>query len=274
MFKWGIVLFLSIVLLGVSGCPRWEATSDGDHTLTFTSSNGSERTLRVAGAFPDQVTTVEIDDPNYHRRKRFQAVPLAPVLLKGFGLSASELAERRLVFRAEDGYAVHSDGAIALELGGYVAFRDLDVPAWEPVGPHQVSPRPFYIVWTGEEQQDQKIYPWPYGLTHVESVDLREAYGLTFPNRAADPLAHRGHSMFLRDCIRCHAINRQGGRLGPELNVPKNILEYRDEAQVRAFIRNPASFRYSNMPAMPHLGDKDLDALVAYLAVMATHKSD
>ena len=86
--------------------------------------------------------------------------------------------------------------------------------------------------------------------------------------------ARRGFDIYKAQCIRCHAMNREGGRVGPELNVPQSIVEYRPAEQIKAFIRNPQTFRYSTMPAHGHLSDQDLDDLVAYFEVMKGHKHD
>ena len=75
-------------------------------------------------------------------------------------------------------------------------------------------------------------------------------------------------------CIACHAINREGGTVGPELNLPKSIVEYRPVDQIKQYIRNPATFRYSNMPANPQLTDQQLDQLIAYFTAMQALKHD
>ena len=72
----------------------------------------------------------------------------------------------------------------------------------------------------------------------------------------------------------CHSINGEGGKVGPELNVPMSIVEYRSAVQLKAFIRNPERFRYTTMPAHEHLSDKDLDALLAYFEAMRERKFD
>ena len=56
--------------------------------------------------------------------------------------------------------------------------------------------------------------------------------------------------------------------------MPRNILEYRDEAVVRAFIKNPLSFRYTVMPAHPDMTSSQLDDVIAYLKLMKTQKYD
>ena len=72
----------------------------------------------------------------------------------------------------------------------------------------------------------------------------------------------------------CHSINGEGGTVGPELNVPRSIVEYRPIEQLKAFIRDPQSFRYSAMPAHRHLSDEELDALIAYFRAMSQRKRD
>ena len=72
----------------------------------------------------------------------------------------------------------------------------------------------------------------------------------------------------------CHAINGEGGRIGPELNVPRSIVEYRPEHQIREYVRDPGSFRHTSMPAHRHLDEAALDALIAYFRAMSARKHD
>jgi cytochrome c1 len=44
--------------------------------------------------------------------------------------------------------------------------------------------------------------------------------------------------------------------------------------QVKAYIRNPATFRYGAMPSHEHLTSDDLDALIAYFQAMKDRKHD
>jgi cytochrome c1 len=62
--------------------------------------------------------------------------------------------------------------------------------------------------------------------------------------------------------------------VGPELNVPQSIVAYRPEEQIRAYIKNPLTFRYGAMPANPDLREADLDALIAYLRAMSAEPHD
>jgi mono/diheme cytochrome c family protein len=266
--KW---LWLSLLLLSLA-CHK--PPQDGGATLTFVRDGKTVATLSRADlAASISPETVETYDPYYAKRKRFRALPLARVLARGFGGTAG-LDKDQFVLRARDGYAVPMRGPLVMEDGAYVAFEDLDVPGWEPVGPRHVSPGPFYLIWKKPSQADVEAYPRPWQLETIEIARFDAIYPHTSPGAAARPLAQRGYALFRDRCIKCHAINREGGRVGPDLNVPQNITEYRPEAQIRAYIKDPTTFRYGNMPAHPDLGDPDLDALLAYLHAMKDRKYD
>ncbi|MEL6543037.1 MAG: cytochrome c [Myxococcota bacterium] len=215
--------------------------------------------------------TIEVEDPNHHRTKRYLAVPLLPVLLSGLELTEEQLAKKTLIFEALDGYASPAPGDVVRQKGAWLAIDDLDGAGWVSIGEKKASPGPLYVVWAGEKR-DPKVYPWPWALARVRVASIAEEYADASPGENASELVRQGHTLFLNQCVRCHAINRAGGRLGPELNVPQSIVEYRPEEQIRAYIRNPLTFRYGNMPANPHLGEEDLDALLAYFRVMKDRK--
>jgi mono/diheme cytochrome c family protein len=220
--------------------------------------------------------TVTVDDPYYERRVRYLACPLRAVMRLGFGENGAALAGHDIVFRALDGYAKPSSTARVEEDGAYVAFADADRPAgFAPLGRKGIDPGPFYLVWTKPAQRDTHTYPWPYQLDAIEVTDLLRRYPHTVPRDVArDSKAWAGFDLFRGECIACHAINREGGTIGPDLNLPRSIVEYRPVEQVKQYIRNPASFRYGNMPSHEYLTDRDLDALIAYFEVMKTQKHD
>jgi mono/diheme cytochrome c family protein len=226
------------------------------------------------------VQTVTLDDPYYGRRKSFRACPLADVLRLGFGQPAAALAGENFLLRARDGYAKPATGAQLAAAGGYLAFADAerahgDDPGWEPIDRKQVDPGPFYIVWALPQQADPEQYPWPYQLTTIEIAALDSVYPHTVPRGAAeDSPARAGYETFRTQCIACHAINREGGTVGPELNVPQSIVEYRPAEQIKAYIKDPSVFRYTSMPAHPQLSDRQLDELIAYFTAMKALKHD
>ena len=265
-----------VVGVGLVGCDRTELPR-GPLSFQDAADLGKPVTTVVLSpaellqvAPPETVTT---NDPYYVKIKRFRGLPLAPLLERAF--PQADLATSTFVLRAADGYAVPIEGSRLLEPGAFLAIADLDAPAWEPIGPAKVSPAPFYLVWQGQDRANLTTHPRPWQLKQIERVRFETAFPHTAPGEtASDAPSWRGFRTFRAQCLSCHAINREGGRVGPELNVPQSIVEYRPEAQIRAYIRNPRTFRYGNMPPHPDLRDEDLDALVGYLSAMKSRKFD
>ncbi len=257
------------------------AAADYATELHFVRDGAPVRTVDLAALKAHcQVQTVTIDDPYYGRRKSFRACALTDVLRFGFGQPVEALAADSFLLRARDGYAKPATGPRLGVPGEFLAFADAerahgDDPGWEPIDRKQVDPGPFYVVWTQPQQADPNRYPWPYQLTTIEIAALDSVYPHTVPRGAApDSPAQAGFRIFRSECIACHAINQEGGTVGPELNVPQSIVEYRPAEQIKAYVRNPATFRYTSMPAHADLSDQQLDALIAYFSAMKDLKHD
>jgi mono/diheme cytochrome c family protein len=253
-----------------------------DTTLTFLREGAVVKTVdRAALERSCNTATVTIADPYYGRPKRYRVCPLGDVLAIGFGsLDAGAREAPDVFFRARDGYVKPASLAHVREAGGYLAFADADRmkgddPGWEPIDRRQVDPGPYYVVWENPAEHDPNRYPWPYQLVAIELASYARRYPHTAPaGLPADAPAWAGFAIFRRECIACHAINGEGGTIGPELNVPMSIVEYRAEDQLKAYIRKPQAFRYTSMPPHEHLTPADLDAVIAYFRAMRDRKRD
>jgi cytochrome c2 len=251
------------------------ASAEDKATLTFSIEGKNVRSLSRAELIA-QVGTTDFTqfDPYYNSPKTFRAMDLRKLLERGFAGKNLVLSEQHFVLRATDGYTVPLDGKRLLEEGGYIAVDDTDVAdGWQPIGRQQVSPGPFYMVWSKKEQQKLETYPRPWQLATIEVSRFENSFPKVVPTDAGEP-AQRGFTIFREQCIRCHSINQQGGKVGPDLNVPQSVVEYRSADQLHKYIRDPASFRYGNMPSNPHLKDGDLRDLVAYFSAMSKRKQD
>ncbi len=258
-------------------------------TLTFLRDGKVVRTLdldtlrRSCGA-----RRIELEDPYYGRRAAYLACPLGAVLTQGFGAPVARDPGENFFLRARDGYARPTTGARLSEDGGFIAFADAELtpsqdagatgslePRFAPIDRRQVDPGPFYLVWTKPEQRDSERYPWPYQLVQIEAVAFEREYPHTVPaGLPPDAPAWRGFATFKNDCISCHSINTEGGKIGPDLNVPRSIVEYRPSEQIKAYVHDPSAFRYTHMPAHPNLSPAQLDELIAYFEAMSSRKHD
>jgi mono/diheme cytochrome c family protein len=277
----GLVFSVALAAGAAPDSPAAATSATSAAALRFTRDGREVRSIPIAELRAScGERLVSVDDPYYGKRKTYRACPLAEVVRLGFGVPASELASSDVVFRATDGYAKASSGARLAEPGGWVALSDADLdgggpPAWAPIDRKQVDPAPAYLVWSEPAQRDAHRYPWPYALGEIEVASLAALYPHTVPASAppGSP-ARAGYEVFKSDCIACHAINGEGGKVGPDLNVPRSIVEYRPVEQIKQYVRDPASFRYTSMPAHEYLTERQLDDLIAYFEAMSREKRD
>lgn len=267
--------WLALVAFGaaLAACTR---TPDYSGTLTFKRDGKLVKALPLSELLQlPGAGEIATSDPYYGERKRFRAFPIVAALAAGYGDNPAQLREGAYVLVALDGYRVPIEAARLLDDGAYVAVDDLDVPGFAPIGPRKVSPQPAYLIWAGEGKSNLETHPRPWQLTSIERVPEDTLYPHTRPTNAPEGgPARAGFKLFRERCIRCHAINREGGSVGPELNVPQSIVAYRPEAQIRAYIKNPLTFRYGAMPANPDLSEADLDALIAYFRAISAEPYD
>lgn len=225
-------------------------------------------------------TRLTVDDPVYETRKTYEGYALRDVLRAAFpDLDAHVAANAELVMRARDGYAPTMPLSRALSRPGLIAYRDVSRPEASPFadvrqGAKMVNPAPYYLVW-GEVAADEKGFPWPYQLVELQLTGYREQYGASLPevDGADRERAMRGFHLFREHCMQCHAVNKVGGTVGPELNVPKSVTEYWKAEALPGFIRKASDYRFrSTMPDMTHLDTAAVDDILFYLHVKAREK--
>ena len=259
---------ISFFLLGALAAAPARAA---EPAITFIS--GDKEVLRATaadlGARPD-ARAIALTDPFYGKRKRYRAVPIKDLLTQAYGPAWIENGVGEFFFEALDGYRSHARVPILAEDGGMLAFADADAADWEEVPKEKIRPGPFYLVWTGAEQTPQKSYPWPWRLVSVKSAIIEDEYPKAVPRNAAPKSrAPAGWAIFRRSCISCHAVNEQGGSVGPDLNEPRGITRYHDKKELKAFIHKASSFRRTKMPDFDELTADDLDDLMAYFDFMS-----
>lgn len=225
--------------------------------------------------FPSQAITVR--HPLHEGEITYKAIPLAPVI-ESLGWISPQLR-----FRCSDGYrpvVSRADVAplgLALAVGEIPPAKGADfTPLSTERGP--LDPAPFLVIAASPQPADalpgHTKFSWPYQVVGVAPFDAEAQYAAMVPTGAAEGSdAAEGYALFRAHCISCHSVNQQGGVVGPELNVPKNITEYRDPEWLAQFIANPSAWRARDkMPAFEHLGAARIKQLIAYLSHMKDHK--
>ena len=235
---------------------------------------------RVAGGtaaeLSARVATSRVVIPNPFlggREKAYEAFPAAALLDTLYGKDWRDAPSGEVAFLAADGYAARVSTAKLTEGAAWLAFRDLDkAPAWEPVGDKKADPGPFFLVWEGGRTPD-KGYPWPWQVVAFETTRFEDAYPHLAPVGAKPGSAEaRGYALFRAHCVKCHGLDQEGGKVGPDLNSPRSVTEYRPKAQLKEYIKKPSSFRYTQMPDHDNLSGTDLEDLWRYLKLKASQR--
>jgi len=272
--------FLFLLGLALSGCavPALRTDSqkpqvDSELTLVSGSTNRVLTSLQISQALPK--AKVAVNDPVYGKSKHYEGFWLEDVLkLAGMRLDG----ENVLVFTSLDGYQARLSRLGLLRAKPLLAVRDFDYPmGWEVIthGKEKLTPGPYYLVWQTSAGSKEPGLPWPYQINRLEVRNAAESQRQLLPKGAdARPDVLRGFSLFMKSCISCHSVNLEGGVLGPELNIPKNITEYRDRGYLVEFIKDPSSFRAkSKMPAFnTSLSNEKIEDILSYLDWMRDHK--
>lgn len=211
-------------------------------------------------------------DPLLRKVKIYNAFPIQLVLDLGFSKDWRNSTYSDLEFESSQEREKTSAKTYLLkDQGGYLAFQDVENPAWETVKSIDgtgiaINPGPFYLFWTGIDRSTPDEYPWFFSLSKIKLLRFEEQYPLVVPV-GANPNSDvsRGYAIFRGQCFKCHSINRQGGKIGPDLNAPQSVTAYRPIKMIKDYIRNPTKYRYGNMPEFGHLTDNELDDVIAFL---------
>lgn len=210
-------------------------------------------------------------DPVFKRAKKYKAIPLKSYLKKIIESENLDTAQTEIIFLCKDGYNPSMSLAKVLNNESYLAIKDVEAPEGKNwMDTLQGKWTPFYLIWTNHSK-NTKGFTWPYGLKFLKFKPSKEAYKAAYPEGNVNMVA--GFELYKSRCMKCHSINKVGGVMGPEFNIPKNITEYWKKEDIIAFVKNPYAYRYnSKMPPVAGIKDTELEQIYAYLEYMKGQK--
>ncbi|MCV6589087.1 MAG: cytochrome c [Marinobacterium sp.] len=220
---------------------------------------------------PEQSFTVFNDA--YHKKQTYDGVRLVDILRLA-GVDINQVNE--ITFQCADGYrAVMNIDILKKYPDAVISYRQKGAVGgdFDPIveGKKIADPSPFYLVWP--QQETYGLFPWPHQVVGIDVAMDDSTYAHLKPAADTSASVQRGYELFKGACLACHSINLTGGVIGPELNIPMNITEYRDAEYLKKFIRNPDSFRArSRMTGLPDLTDQNIEDAISYLEYMKSHK--
>jgi len=276
-----VLLFLSIPIVYLSCSQSSSSNADSlrvaKHEPVLLSSTDSVSIdlveLKEKGLLENTRVITLSKDPVYMKKKRYNVILLKEILETYSSAKKQNAAETKVVFECEDGYKPEMSLEKLLTSKAYLAVSDVDAPKdkeWEPLVEkgREIKIEPFYVVYEGVSGDDIN-YKWPYNLVKIHLAPLHENDAALIPKTEG---AMAGYELFKNRCQTCHSINKIGGKMGPELNFPKNVTEYWKTEDLKAFIQKPEAYRFE--VKMPNLGikPKEAEEIVRYLEYMSKNK--
>ena len=223
---------------------------------------------------PKKEVVVE-NDPVYGGNQRYEGYEIKAFLswlTKQTGVSPTDAL---ISFVATDGYVSQLPVRDIPDRLGILAFREFGGSAEKPFRDSLTArvpfnPGPYYLVWKGVfSEKNHPPTPWSVNLVKLSPNEIPAEHIPPIQS----PTINRGMDLWRTYCSKCHGINKIGGTMGPELNVPKNITEYWDRTHLRTLIENPAALRWgSKMPGFGWLPVADRGAILEYMEAMKGKK--
>jgi mono/diheme cytochrome c family protein len=229
--------------------------------------------LAAKGKLPPEDTIHFKSDPHFKNlEKDFIGYALTDLLKIAFDHFHFDTAQAIVLFECTDGYTPTTP--LSLLYGKnrpYVVSADAAAATGKKWMSGFEKFAPFYLVWDDYLPADHR-YVYPYSLVKIKVLSIKKAFKNAYPSDNPDMV--KGFSLYSQNCMKCHAINKVGGVMGPEFNYPKNITEYWSEADIIAFAKNSPSFRInSRMPPVTDLKDEEFAEIVKYLKYISKHKA-
>lgn len=274
--KNGLFILLIVLILFIISCNNSTSPQSVNPPPPLRDSVAKELTIDLTD-FQTLPKTTEVAiayDPFFQQSKKFIGFSLQHLLDSITTANQFDTTGAVVVFECSDGY--RPTMPISLVFGdrkGFIATRDLDAPEGKNwMDSLNKKMQPFYLVWQ-DVPKDDHHYMWPYGLFSMRLVPAGAAFKDVYPFDAPEMV--EGFQLFSQTCMKCHSVNKIGGVMGPEMNIPKNITEYWTDANIIAFAKNPQSFRYrSPMAPITGVSDEDFTKILSYLKYISKHKVD
>ncbi|MBW2389449.1 MAG: hypothetical protein JRG89_13565 [Deltaproteobacteria bacterium] len=278
-----VALLLGLWSVLGATAPTSRADADDAPGLTF-SLRGRLQSTRALDELEALASAIEIRvfEPYEARPATFRALPFNQILDAIYGEAWRQ--EEELLLTCRDGYQPSFPVRRLIDYKAWLAFERSDAATFsilklESGERRSVDLSPYYLVWENLEDlelRNQGDYGWPYQLVGVDLIRAQDRYPSMTPPAEASPEVQSGFAAFRVHCSRCHAINGEGGGVGPELNHPLNPVEYREAKWLQQWIRDPASLvPTARMPALNReLADRDrvIEEILAYLGAISKHK--
>ena len=274
-----VCLSAVMLLLAINSCKQDPRNNPSQTDTTYSKAPAKQEEIYVdlekilkKNARPGAVDIHVVYDHYFRAPKEYRGYSFSEILDSVIRSDHFDTTNAIVVFKCNDGYKPEMDlSKIYAGAKGYIVYKDMN-PNNKRNWPDSVYSKfkPYYLAWDNVKPKDNS-YAWPYSLTALRLIPMSVEYKSIYPFK--DPSLAKGFNLFKNNCMKCHSINKVGGEMGPEFNIPINITEYWKEDNIISFARDPRSFRYnSRMPAITEVPDSDMKEIISYFKYMKNNK--
>lgn len=267
---------LLFIFILITSCVQNDSTDTASKTAVIEETSTQKREVpfevsidEVKDYVPD-ITVVIPHDKAFKEEMTFLGFSLNS-LIDSLVADLENTDNLQATFVCTDGYKPSIPLSEVAKHEGYITYQKSreQLKVWADSIKERIPP--YYVTWKTDTLNQDLINP--YGVTSLRIEMIGFNYDKILPAKVKeDSLLSKGFKLYEKMCMKCHAINQEGGVLGPELNVPQNITEYRSKDFFFSFIKSPMSYRYnSKMPPIP-LPDEKLGLIYDYLEAMKEFK--
>lgn len=244
--------------------------------------DGADAATLSRGQMAERVGTAKLAllNPTTGRRAEYLGAPLKDLLSAVFGETWRRYDE--ITFVCADGYRPSLPLSLLDRHKALLAYGQPGRDGFDPIvraNGQTVDPGPYYLVWDTDHDADLAAdgwVSWPWQVVAIELARGGELYPKAAPPADSGEAVRRGFLAFSQHCIKCHAVNGDGARVGPELNYPASVTEYWRPEWLERFILDPSSVRHGATMAAFYAGlpqrRERVAEVLAYLRTMAAHK--
>lgn len=222
--------------------------------------------------------TIDNDRAYPNQLIEHQAIPLCQLL------SSYQIREQDFVeLISKDNFHVYVPSAKIMDCRKSASIAMLAIePAskWPVIDNHTgTTAGPYEVIWLNPERSYISNEYWAWSVVAIKITEKLDYKKVLAPPKTTKSSLINGYQLYISHCEGCHSINHIGkSTIGPDLNCPKNPLEYYPElSQLKKFIRDPKSLRSLPQGRMSgsdikSLSDNDLSALIEFFSYMNTNK--
>lgn len=215
------------------------------------------------------------NDPIYHRNATYEGYDIQALISWLAKRSSLGLSGSVITFIASDGYRLSLGLSDLPQRSGVIAYRELNSKtnsfSEAKHGKKSFNPGPFVLVWEGAYNQGSDHLPTPWSIVEISLAQDHTPKEI-IPKEMSANIGH-GLQLWRAHCLRCHSINKVGGAVGPELNVPVNITEFWPIERLNQMIENSKNLRWgSAMPSFSWLSAQERQDILSYLKAMRHNK--